>query len=31
MLLSPKENEKNKVLWWNNRSVFLYAKNHYQP
>ena len=25
-----KEKEKNKVLWWNNRSVLLYAKNQYQ-
>ena len=30
MLLSLKEKEKNKVLWWNNRSVLLYAKNQYQ-
>ena len=29
MLLSLKEKEKNKVLWWNNRSVLLYAKNQY--
>jgi len=26
MLLSPKENEKNKVLWWNNRSGFVIRK-----
>ena len=30
MLLDLKEKEKNKVLWWNNRSVLLYAKNQYQ-
>ena len=30
MLLSLKEKGKNKVLWWNNRSIFLYAKNQYQ-
>ena len=30
MLLSLKEKEKNKVLWWNNRSVLLYAKDQYQ-
>ncbi len=31
MLLSLKEKETNKVLWWNNRSVLLYTKNQYQP
>jgi hypothetical protein len=30
MLLSLKEKGKNKVLWWNNRSIFLCAKNQYQ-
>ena len=30
MLLSLKGKEKNKVLWWNNRGVLLYAKNQYQ-
>jgi hypothetical protein len=30
MLLSMKEKGENKVLWWNNRSVLLYAKNQYQ-
>lgn len=29
MLLSLKEKGKNKTLWWNNRSVFLRAKNQY--
>jgi len=30
MLLSLKKKDKNKVLWWDNRSVFLCAKNQYQ-
>ena len=30
MLLTLKEKGKNKVLWWNNRSIFLCAKNQYQ-
>jgi len=30
MLLSLRQKGKNKVLWWNNRSIFLRAKNQYQ-
>jgi hypothetical protein len=26
MLFSLKGKDKNKTLWWNNRSIFLYAK-----
>jgi len=30
MLLSLREKGKNKVLWWNNRSIFLRATNQYE-
>lgn len=30
MLLSLSEKGKNKVLWWNNRAVFLHASNQYE-
>jgi hypothetical protein len=30
MLLSLSEKGKNKVLWWNNRGIFLRARNQYE-
>ncbi len=30
MLLSLSEKGKNKVLWWNNRGIFLHARNQYE-
>ena len=30
MLLSLSEKGKNKVLWWNNRGIFLRAQNQYE-
>ncbi|KPA15654.1 transposase, IS4 family [Candidatus Magnetomorum sp. HK-1] len=30
MLVNMKSRDKNKVLWWNNRSIFLSAKNQYE-
>ena len=30
MLLSLSQKGKNKVLWWNNRGIFLRAKNQYE-